>query len=136
MAGHATDGGNRLSLLILVEGKIFLIDLAGHLVHMTGDVLLRLRIAGEIQPVGGAVGRRGVTEITFYAKRGLPAVHYLVQVIMADVLGQHFEIVLGFRILPGADGGHSDDHKAKQRGDDGDFLVMQHGGNEILDALI
>ena len=89
MTGHAGNGRNGIPLLILIKGEIFLVDPAGHLIHMPGDVLFRLGIAGEIQLVGGTVRRWRVTEIALHAKRGLPTVHDLVEVIMTDVPGQH-----------------------------------------------
>ena len=107
MAGHAGDGGNRVAFVVLFEGKVFFVDPTGHLVHMTGNIFFRLGIAGKIELVGSTVCGGGMTKITFYPKGGFPPVHYLFQIVMADVLGQHLEIMFGLWIVLGTERCHA-----------------------------
>lgn len=135
MAGDAGNCGNAIPLIVFIEAEIFLIDLSGHLVHMAGDILFRFRIAGEIQVVRSAVGGGGMTEIAFYAEGGLPGIHRLLQVVMADIFWQYFEIVFGrFGIILWADGSHTDDHQAKKGANNSEFFVRKHDSR--FDALI
>lgn len=129
MTGHTGDRWNCISFVVFVEGKVFLVDPTGHLVHVTGDVFLRLGVTGKIELVDRAVRKRSMTEITFYAECGFPTVHYLFQLVVCNVPGQHFEVVFRLRVVLGADCCHAYDHEAKQGGDDNDFLKMQHGKN-------
>lgn len=46
---HTADRRDGLALVVFIEAKIFLVDLTGHLVHTTGDILFRLGITGEIE---------------------------------------------------------------------------------------
>ena len=115
MAGHTSDGGDGFPLVILVEGKIFFVDLAGHLVHMTGDILFRLGIAGEIQPVRSTVGRRRMAKTAFHSKGILPFIHHFLQLLVRDVLFQDLEIVFRwFGIVLGTEGGYAGYDEAKQ----------------------
>ena len=111
VTGHAGNSGYHGAFVVLIEAEKFFIDLAGHFVHAAGNVLLRLGIAGEIQPVRSAVGGRGMAETTFYAQRGLPFIHGFLQIVVADIFGQYFEIHLWLLIVQRPDGGHPDDHK-------------------------
>ena len=122
VARDAGDDGDRRTFIILSEAKIFLVDPTGHLVHMTGDILFRFGVAGEIQVMRSAVGGWGVAEITFYTQGGLPAVHDLIQVVMADILWQHLEIL--WAIFLRAGGGHADDHQTQERGDNDKLPVV------------
>ena len=88
VTGYAGNGRDDIAFIVFVETKVFLVDSTGHLVHMTGDVLFRLGITGEIEMMRRAVGRRRMTKITLHTQGGLPAVHYFVQVLVTDVLWQ------------------------------------------------
>ena len=115
MTGHTRDDGNGCAFVVLGKTEIFFVDLPCHFVHMTGDVLLRFGVAGKIQMVRAAVRRRGVTEITVYTQRRLPAVHDLVQVFMTDILRKDLEVLRS--VIRRGGGGHSDDHQSKKRGE-------------------
>lgn len=128
MAGDTTDGRDGIAFVVFFEGEIFLVYFRGHLVHMTGDVLFRFGIAGEIEVVRGTVSRGGVTEITFHAKGILPLIHYFLQLLVGDILFQYLEIVFGFRIILGTESGHAENDEAKQGGENGNFLEVKHGG--------
>ncbi len=135
MTGHA--GNSRdLPLLIFIEMKVFFIDLGCHLKHLTGDVLFGFGVAGKIQVMRSAVGGGSMTEITFYTQGGLPAVHDLVQVLVADVLGQDFQVFefsLSQRLVSsnirGTGGRHAEDRKSGQRQGNSQFFTMHdHNG--------
>ena len=89
VAGHTGDGRDHLSFIVLVEFKVFLVDPGCHREHMTGDILFRFCVTGEVQAMRGAVGGLRVAKITMNAKRGLPGIHDLIQIIMADILRKH-----------------------------------------------
>jgi hypothetical protein len=127
MAGHAADGGDDRAFVIFIEAKIFLVDLTGHLVHMTGDILLRFGIAGEIEMMRGAVGRWRVAKAALHPQRRFPAVHDLIEIFVADVLWQDLQILRSRFRWTG--GGHSDDRQGRNRDEDCNFLVMKHMGN-------
>ena len=127
MAGHAGDGREHVALIVLVEAKEFLVDPTGHLVHMAGDVLFRLGVAGEIQMMGRAVCGRRMTETAFYTQCCFPAIHDLIQIFVADVLWQDLQILRP--LFRWAGGGHSDDRQGRNRDEDCNFLVMKHMGN-------
>ncbi len=55
VTGHTGDGRNR-TLVVFIEFKKFLIDFACHNEHMTGNILFRLGIAGEVKMMVRAVG--------------------------------------------------------------------------------
>lgn len=129
VAGHAGDRGDHRALLIFVHAEIFFIDLAGHAEHMTGDILFGFVIAGEIQVMGGAVLGKGMAEITFNAQGGLPVIHDLVQLFVADILGEDLQIALRVPVRRGqmrTGSGHSDHHECEERGGDSKLFVMQH----------
>lgn len=127
MTGHAADGRNDGAIAVFIHLKEFLVDLTGHLVHITGHVLLGFGITGEIEMMRCAIRRRRMTKTTFYAQCRLPTVHGLYQILMTDVLWQDLQI-LG-TVFRWAGGGHSDDRQGGDGDDDGDFLVMQHKGD-------
>ena len=129
VTGITGDGRDHCPLIIfvvLVEAKIFLVDFCSHLEHMTGGGLLRFVIAGKIQVTGGAVFGGGMTKIAFDAQRRIPAVHYLVQVIMADIFWQYFQVPFFWFVILGTDRGHADHHQGKKGKNNSKFLVMQH----------
>jgi hypothetical protein len=89
VTGHTGDGRDR-ALVILVEFEIFLVDFACHDEHSTGHILFRFGIAGEVKMMVRAVGGRCVTKIAMYPQGGLPGIHDLVQIVMADILWKYF----------------------------------------------
>jgi hypothetical protein len=128
VAGHTADGGGHFAFtvfIILVEAKIFFVDPCGHPEHVTGGVLFRFVIAGKIEMTGGAVFAGCMAKAAFNSKGCLPGVHHLVQVIMADILWQNFQVSFWFVIL-WADGRHSYNHEDDQRTKHSYFLIMQH----------
>jgi hypothetical protein len=127
VTGHATDGRDCRAFIVFVETKIFLVDFSGHIVHMTGDIFFRFGVAGEVEVMIAAIGRRGMTKVAFNAQCGFPAIHDLVQIIMADILRKYFQVSLfGLVIVLGPDGGHSGCHQRKQAGNNCNFFIMQH----------
>lgn len=125
MASHTRDGGLDGALVILVEAEIFLIDLRRHFEHMAGNIFFGFCIAAEIQVMRGGICRRGMAKVAFHAQCGFPAVHDLVQVIMADVLGEDLEISLGL-VSQGTGGGHAYDHQGGQRQCNNELFTVQH----------
>jgi hypothetical protein len=124
VTGNTGDGRDDITLVVFIETKVFLVDSTGHLVHMTGDVFLRLGIAGEIEMMRRAIGRRRMTKITLHTQGRLPAVHDLIQLFVTDIFGQDFQILGPF--VRGTGGGHPNDGQCEDANDDGNFLVMQH----------
>ena len=127
MAGHAADGGDDRALVVFIEAKIFLVDLTGHLVHMTGNILLRFGITGEIEMVRSGVGRWRVAKTTLHPQGILPTLHGLFQIFVADILWQDLQILRPLFRWTG--GGHSYDRQGRNRDEDCNFLVMKHMGN-------
>lgn|SRR6185312_364282 len=123
MTGDTADDG--YTLIVLEE---FLIDLADHLVHVTGCLFLRLGVAGEIQPVRAAVLCGSMTEIAFHTQRMRPAMHDMIEAVFADVLRQYFQVSFRLVVL-GAEGGHADDDDSEKSCDHGDLSGMKHSGN-------
>ena len=128
MAGDAADRGNDGAFVVLIEAKIFFVDLTGHLEHIAGNIFFRLGIAGKIQTMGSAVGGGSMTKSTFYTERSLPAIHHLFQVVVADVLWQYFQISFGLIVL-GTRRGHPGYHQGKETDYNCNFFVMQHIGD-------
>ena len=110
VTGDTADGRNDGALVILIKTEILLVDLRGHPEHITRGVLFRFGITGIIQFLRRAVGR-GMTEITMYSKRIRPGMHGLLEVIMADVLWQYFQVPFWRLIVRGTCRGHPDDQK-------------------------
>ena len=133
MAGDTAERGDDIAFVVFIEVEIFFVDPAGHPVHAAGHVLLRFGVARKIQPVRGAVRGRSMTEATFHAERLCPAVHHFFQVVVADILWQHFEVVLGLFVLR-AEGGKTREHEGKQANGDDDLFAMKHIRN--FDPLI
>src|SRR5216684_9294444 len=109
MASHTRYGGDGSALVILVEAEIFLVDLCRHFEHMAGNIFFGFCIAAKIQVRGSAICRRGMAKVTFHAQCGFPAVHDLIEVVVADVPGKDLEISLRLVIL-GTCGGHTYNH--------------------------
>jgi len=126
MASHTCDGGDGFALVILIEAEIFFVDLGCHLEHVTGDVFFRLGVAGKVQVMGGAVGGGCVTEVTFYAQGGFPAVHDFAQVFIADVFGEDLQVFMMGLFVRGAGGGHTYYHQHYERGYNHQFFTVQH----------
>src|SRR5580704_10291744 len=110
VTGDTADGRNDGALVILIKTEILLVDLRGHPEHMTGDILLRFGITGEIQFLRRAVGG-GVTEITMYSERIRPGMHGLLQVIMTDILWQNFQVPFWRLIVRRTGRGHPNDQQ-------------------------
>lgn len=115
-------GNDRYTLIVLKE---FFVDLADHYIHVSGCCFLRFGIAGEIQVVAAAVRLRRVTEITFHAQCVRPAMHDMVETILADVFGQHLQVSFGLVVL-GTHGGHTDEQDSEKGGDHGNLSFMKH----------
>ena len=126
MAGHAGDGGDGFALVILIKAEILFVDLGCHFEHVAGDIFFRLGIAGKVQVMGGAVGGGCVTEVTFYAQRGFPVVHDLVEVLMADVFGEDLQVFMVGLLVRGAGSGHTYYHQDYERGGDHQFFTVLH----------
>lgn len=90
VTGHTGDGWDHYALIVLIEIKVFLVDFSCHGEHVTGNILFRFCITGEVQVMVRTVSGRGVTEIAFDAQCGLPAIHRAVQLVMADILVKYF----------------------------------------------
>ena len=86
VTGHTADRGDSCTFIIFIKAKIFFVDLTRHPEHMAGDVLFRFGIAGKIQAMGIAVGRRRVAETTLDTQCSLPTIHHFFQIVMADIL--------------------------------------------------
>lgn len=113
MAGYATDRGDRIAFVILIEAKIFFVDFSGHAHHVPGDILFGLFVAGKIGMMGSRILRGCVAEIAFYAESRLEFVHNLSQVFTADVFWQDLEISLRL-VVEWLCGGHAYRHKCDQ----------------------
>ena len=87
VTGHTADRGDSCTFIIFIKAKIFFIDLTRHSKHMAGDILFRFGIAGKIQAMGIAIGRRCMTKTTFDTQGSFPTVHYFLQIVMADIFG-------------------------------------------------
>ena len=131
MTGHTSDRRYG-TLVVLVEMEEFFIDLLAHLVHVTGDILFRFGVAGEVEVMRGAVGGRRVTEVAMDAKRLFPRIHRFVEIVMTDILWQHFQISLWRFVIGRTHGGHPDDGKGSKYGNNGEFFVMQHSGDVLV----
>jgi hypothetical protein len=125
VTGDTADRWDSCPFVIFIEAKIFFVDLSSHAKHMAGDVLFRFGIAGEIEAMRSAVGRRSVAETTLNPQRSFPAVHHFFQIVVTDIFGQYFQISF-WLIVCGADCGHSGYHKGKETSDNCNFFVMQH----------
>lgn len=128
VTGHTSDRGDGwcsfIVFVILVKMEILFVDLPRHPEHIPRHFFLRFVITGKIKLAGRAVLGWRMAEPAFNAQGGLPAIHYLFQVIVADILRQYFEISLWLVILwPGS--GHSDNHQCDQREHNGEFFVME-----------
>ena len=126
VAGIAGNGHDLVTICILARFEIFFVDLACHFEHVTGDVFFRLGIAGEVQAMGSAIGGGCVAEVTFYAQRGFPVVHDLIQVFVADVFGQDLQVFVMGLFVCGSGGGHAYYHQDYERGCDHPFFTVQH----------
>ena len=125
MAGYAADGRYGVPFVILIEAKIFFVDLSSHTHHVPGNILFRFFIAGKIQVVGGTVLRSDMAEITFYTEGCFEATHHLIEIFVADVLGQDLEIPFWF-LIQRFGSGHAYYHESDKRQDNSNFFVMQH----------
>jgi len=72
----------------LQVAKILFVDFSGHVHHVTGHFLLRLRVTRklEVSAVGGVLC---VTETTFHTQRDLKVVHDFHEFFMGDVFRQN-----------------------------------------------
>ena len=130
MAGHTGDGWDHRAFVVFIEAEIFFIDLARHAEHVPCDVLFGFCIAGEIQVMRGAVCGGCVAEVATNAQGGLPLVHDVVEVLIADVLWQDLEIsfvrLFVGKGCAGAGGGHPNDHESGECQSYSELFVLQH----------
>lgn len=125
MAGYAGYGGYYGAFIVLIEAEIFLVDLCRHTEHAAGHILFRFFITGEVEVFGSAVFGAGMTKVTVDAQGCFPSIHYLIQVIVADIFGQYFQV--SFRLVFRRAGcGHADHHKTDKDQCNANFFVMQH----------
>ena len=127
MTGHTGNGRNNYTFVVFVEAKIFFVDLTGHLVHMTGNILFRFGIAGKIEMMIRAVRRRRMTKITLYSQCSFPTIHDLIQIFVTDILRQDLQILWPFLRRTGCS--HPGKSQSKDANNHGEFFVMVHTGS-------
>lgn len=66
VTGDTGDGRDQCSVVIFIGLEKFLVDLTGHLVHLTRYGLFRLGITGEIEMMRIAVRGRRMTKTTLH----------------------------------------------------------------------